>query len=202
MAFRSRGVGLRSLYGLTETSALGIECEAEQGVHLAPDAAVAEVRAQGREQELVVTTLGVSMPLLRYPTGDLVRVLRGRCTCGRRWPRVAIRRRIGDRFALFDQKFTAQEFQALLLEGSGEFLQIVLDQTADGRERITFRLPESARPRRHQLRQRLRAHPLLDYMLYSRLVRARLRFADPPAARKVPALVDRRGRQGKTDATG
>jgi phenylacetate-CoA ligase len=200
--FRARGVGLRSLYGLTETSALGIECEAESGVHLLPDAAFAELRAGGRDQELIVTTLGVSMPLLRYPTGDLVRVVRGRCPCGSRWPRIQIRRRIGDRFSLYDQKFTAQEFQSLLLEGPNEALQIVLGMTADGRERITFRLPESARPRRDEIRQRLRAHPLLDYLLYSRLVRARLRFADAPAERKLRPLVDRRGRRGKIDAAG
>jgi hypothetical protein len=101
---------------------------------------------------------------------------------------------------VFDQKFTAQEFQSLLLEGPDESLQIVLSEAADGRERITFRLPESARPRRNELRGRLRAHPLLDYLLYSRLVRARIRFADAPAERKLPALIDRRGRRRKADA--
>jgi phenylacetate-CoA ligase len=192
-AFHARGVGLRSLYGLTETSALGIECEAEQGVHLAADDVLAETRARERDRELVVTTLGVDMPLLRYPTGDLVRLPRGRCACGSSWPRVILRGRIGDRFSLYDQKFSAGEFQSLLLEGPDEFLQIVLSDGADGRERITFRVPEPSRPRRREMRARLRAHPLLDYLLYSRLVRARFRFVDPAAVgRKLPALIDRR----------
>lgn len=198
-ALRARGVRPCSLYGLTETSALGIECPAEQGIHLAADATLAEILSHGpgSPRELVVTTLGVSMPLLRYPTGDLVRPVRGRCPCGSTWPRVVVRGRTGDRFALFDQKFSAEEFQALLLEGPEEFVQIVLSSDSDGHERITFRLPESARGRRAWLRARLRAHPLLDYLIYSRLVRVRFRFIDPATVgRKLPAVVDRRGHRG------
>jgi phenylacetate-CoA ligase len=203
-AYRARGAGLRSLYGLTETSALGIECAAGQGIHLAAEAAVAEVRAPlpaaaGRrgERELIVTTLGVSMPLLRYPTGDLVRPVRGRCSCGSPWPRVVVRGRIGDRFAIYDQKFAAPELQALVQEEPGEFVQIVLTEGRDGREHITFRMPETARGRRTRMIERLRAHPLLDYLLYARLVRLRFDFVDPAGVgRKLPALVDRRGHRG------
>lgn len=202
-AFRARGVRLRSLYGLTETSALGVECAVEQGIHLATTHALAEVRGGGAEQELVVTTLGFSMPLLRYPTGDLVRPLPGPCPCGSRWPRVAVLGRAGDRFSLFDVKFTPEEFQALLLEGPEESLQIVLDSGAGGRERLTFRLPASARPRERILRARLRTHPLLAYLLQNRLIEVRFAYHEPATVgSKLPALIDRRGRWGPEHGRG
>lgn len=199
-ALRRRGIGLRSLYGLTETSALGVECSAERGVHLATTHALAEVRGAGRERELLVTTLGFSMPLLRYPTGDRVRVLRGRCPCGSPWPRVEVLGRTGDRFSLYDVKFTPEEFQALLLDAPEESLQIVLEARADGRERMTLRLPRAARPRGWALRERLRAHPLLAYLLANRLVELRFVYRDPPAGRKLPALIDRRDQHGRPAA--
>ncbi len=193
--FRSRGVGVRSLYGLTETSALGVACAAEQGVHLCPDHALAEVRTTERAQELIVTTLGFSMPLLRYPTGDRVRVLRGRCPCGSPWPRVEILGRLGDRFSLYELKFTPEEFQALLLEEPGDTLQIVLDLDAAGRERMTFRVTEACRARLRggELRRRLCTHPLLDYLLHAGLVRVRLGRLPLTNGRKPRALIDRRG---------
>jgi phenylacetate-CoA ligase len=42
--------------------------------------------ADGREGELVLTTLGrLTQPIVRYRTGDLVRLLRDHtCPCGRR----------------------------------------------------------------------------------------------------------------------
>lgn len=192
---RACRVGVRSLYGLTETSALGVECPAERGVHLATTGALAEVRGHGRGRELVVTTLGYSMPLLRYPTGDRVRPPRGRCACGSPWPRVMVEGRLDARFAVFDVKFTPDDFERLLLEEPGDVLQIVLTSRPGGRERITFRLPAARRPHRRELRDRLHAHPLLAALLASRLVETRLRFVEPaPAGRKVPAVVDRRGR--------
>lgn len=194
-AFRARAVGLRSLYGLTETSALGVGCAAEHGIHLDDTHVIAEIQSQGHDQELVVTTLGFSMPLVRYPTGDRVRPLPGGCACGSSLPRIEVLGRLDDQFALFDVKFQPDEFQALLLRQPGECLQIVLESIGDGRERVTVRLPRSvgARLPRPDLLARLRAHPLLDYLLRAGLVEVRLRSLTPDAfGRKLPAVVDRR----------
>ncbi len=210
-AFRARGAGLRSLYGLTETSALGVECSEERGVHLAGEHALSELRhiepgttVGARVGELIVTTLGFSMPLVRYPTGDRVQLVAGRCACGSPWPRVDILGRLGGRFALFDLEFTAYEFRALLLDHPDERLQIVIETVAGANERITFRLTGAARSpaRVREMRRRLRGHPLLDYLLHSGLIRVRLSFDAPAAGRKLPEIVDRRTHGGMISSRG
>lgn len=188
---RAAGVGVRSLYGLTETSALGVECPAERGVHLAPHV-LAETRVVDGVHELVVTPTGFSMPLLRYPTGDRVRVVRGRCRCGWRTPRVQVLGRFGPAFALFDAKFTPDELEALLPEEAGGLVQVVLSSLAGGRERLTLRLPLAARGLLPEVRRRLQAHPQLAFLLSAGLVQLRCTVGPTPAGRKLPRVVDRR----------
>ncbi|MGH2600798.1 MAG: phenylacetate--CoA ligase family protein, partial [Dehalococcoidia bacterium] len=98
---RLAGVGVCSLYGLTETSALGVGCSTG-GVHLAPEQALFELRPLDTDHELIVTTLGFSMPLVRYPSGDRVRSLPGGCPCGSARPWVEVLGRLGNRFSLFE----------------------------------------------------------------------------------------------------
>src|SRR2546425_684828 len=77
--------------GATEIGAHGFSCEARDGVHINESDFVAEIldpqtgetKDEG-EGELVMTNLGRwGMPVLRYRTGDRVRAVRGRCSCGR-----------------------------------------------------------------------------------------------------------------------
>ncbi len=190
-ALHAAGVGVRSLYGLTETSALGVECPAERGVHLAPHV-LAETRVTDGARELVVTPTGFDMPLLRYPTGDRVRVRRGRCPCGWRTPRVQVVGRLGQHFALFDAKFTVEELEALLPAAAGGIVQVVLSGAAHGRERLTVRLPAEARALLPEIRQRLCAHPQLEFLVRAGLVELRCAFVAPQRRRKVPRVLDRR----------
>lgn len=85
--------------GMTELGPWGFECaEAPGGMHLMEHEFVGEVVdpdtgervAEGEPGELVLTNLGrMGSPLLRYRTGDRVRMTRGRCACGRWFARVA-----------------------------------------------------------------------------------------------------------------
>jgi phenylacetate-CoA ligase len=206
---RAAGVGLRSLYGLTETSALGVSCHAENGVHLAPEHALYELaplgaqRAGGGEYELIVTTLGFSMPLLRYPTGDRVRPLPGRCPCGSPWPRVVILGRLGARFALFEVELSVDELRRTLLGDGDAPLQVMLDDAPAGVVRMTLRLPAGDAQRgtsneQRAMRARLRSHPLLGYLVTTGLVQVRFRQLPPTAGRKLIPLVDRRREKGRT----
>jgi len=76
--------------GATEIGAHGFSCSARDGVHINEAEFVLEVldatgiaREEG-EGELVLTNLGRwGMPVIRYRTGDRVRAVRGRCSCGR-----------------------------------------------------------------------------------------------------------------------
>lgn len=80
--------------GMTEMGAYGFECAAQAGLHVNEAEFIAEVvdPATGRpadEGELVLSNLGrVGSPLLRYRTGDRVRVARAACACGRTFLRL------------------------------------------------------------------------------------------------------------------
>jgi phenylacetate-CoA ligase len=80
--------------GMTEMGAYGFECVAQAGLHVNESEFIAEVLdpvtgAAGREGELVLTNLGrEGSPLVRYRTGDRVRLATGPCECGRTFARL------------------------------------------------------------------------------------------------------------------
>lgn len=79
-------------YGLTETAYGGaVECAAHQGFHVREldvlieivDISGSKVLPDGQAGEVVITTLQrEAMPLVRYRTGDVARILPGPCACG------------------------------------------------------------------------------------------------------------------------
>ena len=80
--------------GMTEIGAYGYECEAQAGLHVNESEFVAEVidpatGSPASEGELVLTNLGrLGSPLVRYRTGDRVRLARSPCGCGRTFARL------------------------------------------------------------------------------------------------------------------
>ena len=88
------------IYGLSEVMgpAVSMECPAKQGLHLAEDHFIpevidpdsGEVLPEGETGELVLTCMTKeALPLLRYRTGDLTRLTRGQCDCGRTTARMS-----------------------------------------------------------------------------------------------------------------
>ena len=79
-------------YGLTETAyGCAVECAAHQGFHVREldvlveivDISGSNVLPIGQAGEVVITTLQrEAMPLVRYRTGDVARLLPGPCACG------------------------------------------------------------------------------------------------------------------------
>lgn len=92
----SWSVDLFSTYASTEMGAAFSECTAHEGNHLNEDLLFLEViKEDGTEAndqesgEIVVTTLGATgSPLIRYKTGDIAKVYRTKCKCGRTSPRL------------------------------------------------------------------------------------------------------------------
>jgi len=84
-------IELYSTYASTEMGTAFAECEHQIGGHHHPELIITEILddenqpvKNGEEGELVVTTLGVEgMPLLRFKTGDIVKVHDTPCKCGR-----------------------------------------------------------------------------------------------------------------------
>ena len=88
------GVKAYNSFGLSEMNGPGVafECTEQNGLHVWEDAYLVEIIdpltlqpvAPGDIGELVMTTLDrQAMPLIRYRTRDLTRILPGRCRCGR-----------------------------------------------------------------------------------------------------------------------
>ena len=80
--------------GMTEVGAYGYECAEQAGLHVNESEFIAEVidpatGAAAREGELVLTNLGrIGSPVIRYATGDRVKVADGACACGRTFLRL------------------------------------------------------------------------------------------------------------------
>jgi len=84
--------------GMTEIGAYGFDCgEDPPGLHVHEDEFFIEVVdprtlapvPDGAEGEVVITNLGrTGSPAIRYRSGDLVRLVTGRCACGRTSPRL------------------------------------------------------------------------------------------------------------------
>jgi phenylacetate-CoA ligase len=93
-------------YGTTEVGLIGCECGAFSGLHFEDDAVIVEVVRNGLRVppgevgELVVTDLiNLTMPIVRYCTGDLGRVTYERCPCGLAYPRITeLQGRVVDMF--------------------------------------------------------------------------------------------------------
>ncbi len=82
-------------FGMSEMNGpgVGMECLEQNGMHIWEDAYILEIMdpktqkpvADGEVGELVMTTLNrQGMPVLRYRTHDLTRIITGECACGRK----------------------------------------------------------------------------------------------------------------------
>ena len=89
-------IKLFSTYASTEMSTAFTECEHANGGHHHPELIIIEVLddndqpvENGMQGELTFTTLGIeAMPLVRFKTGDIVKVHQEPCACGRNTQRV------------------------------------------------------------------------------------------------------------------
>ena len=141
------------IFGMTETGGpgLGIDCQAREGIHVWEDHYFCEVvdpvtgapRADGEEGELVVSTLTrEGLPLIRYRTHDLTRVLsRSRCACGRTHLRMdRVRGRTDDMVIFRGVNFYPRQIESLVLKQSGvaHEYQIVLDRAPGGSDRLAL----------------------------------------------------------------
>ncbi|MYG49744.1 MAG: phenylacetate--CoA ligase, partial [Gemmatimonadales bacterium] len=90
------GVSVFQAYGTADAGAIGYECEAKDGWHVAPGVVVEVLdpgtRAPckpGKPGEVVVTSANPVYPLVRFGTGDLSTFRPDGCDCGRTSPRLA-----------------------------------------------------------------------------------------------------------------
>lgn len=106
------GVKAYNSFGMTEMNGPGVafECKEQYGMHLWEDNYIIEIvdpdtlepMPDGEIGEMVLTTLDrTQMPILRYRTHDLTRILTGDCPCGRTHRRIdRIKGRTDDMFII------------------------------------------------------------------------------------------------------
>lgn len=128
------------IYGLSEMIGPGVasECDCQCGLHIFEDHFYPEIvdpesgdpLPEGEEGELVLTTLSKrAMPMIRYRTHDVTRIIREPCECGRSIRRIErISRRTDDMLIVRGVNvFPSQVESALLqVEGTLPHYQIIL----------------------------------------------------------------------------
>ncbi len=144
--------GMTELYG----PGTGLDCPFHTGIHYWADYYMVEILDPetltpvpfGETGEMVVTTLKKeAVPLIRYRTRDLTRLIQGRCPCGSIFPRhdrilgrsddMIIFRGVNIYPGQIDEKLS-------LVEGTGSEYQMVLDRGRDGRDYMTVRIERGA----------------------------------------------------------
>ncbi|HQB14031.1 MAG TPA: phenylacetate--CoA ligase, partial [Syntrophales bacterium] len=129
-------------YGLSEMNGPGVafECPVQNGLHIWEDNFIAEILdpatlqpvPDGEEGELVLTTLRrEGMPILRYRTKDLTRIIPGDCPCGRTHRRIErIKGRTDDMMILKGVNIFPIQIEKKLMEipGVGKNFLIILDR--------------------------------------------------------------------------
>jgi phenylacetate-CoA ligase len=145
--------------GMTEMGAYGYECEAQAGLHVNESEFVVEVidpetGAPATEGELVLTNLGrLGSPLVRYRTGDRVRLASSPCACGRTFARLegGVLGRLDDMLIVrgvnvfpsaieaIVRRFPVEEFQIeVFRDGELDEVRVLveMDGGADGARRV------------------------------------------------------------------
>ena len=201
------GIEVFGYYGASETSALGIECPAHDGVHLFTDRNIFEAVPSSpgsASGEIVVTTLmQKTLPLLRYRLGDLIEVRDGHCPCGRSFPRVKVRGKAEDSVSLLGSKLGYQPVLNAVYGSSEQPGPMQLLLTREASEKLTILLPESMRRKSSRIIDSLlSSEPDLDFLVESKYLEVELSFVDTGyfhASRKRARVVDGRRSIGGDD---
>ncbi len=159
-AMRNRikeSLGLDDLYdipGMTELygPGTGLDCEYHTGIHYWADYYILEIldpetltpAPEGEIGEMVVTTLKKeAVPLIRYRTRDLTRLIPGTCPCGSILPRHdRLLGRSDDMIIFRAVNIYPGQIDHVLsnVEEIGSEYQILLDRKDDGRDYMTVRV--------------------------------------------------------------
>lgn len=134
------GIKAYDIYGLSEIVGPGVggECQCQNGLHIFEDhyypeiidPETLEVLPDGEEGELVLTTLSKqAMPIIRYRTRDITKIIPERCECGRTLRRIArISRRSDDMLIIRGVNVFPSQIETAILsiEGVAPYYEIIV----------------------------------------------------------------------------
>lgn len=187
------GLECFDIYGLTELygPGTGIDCAHHTGIHFWQDYYLVEivdpdtgrVLPEGEEGEIVLTTLRKeAMPLVRYRTRDISRLIQGDCPCGSPHPRLArLTGRTDDMVKVRGVQVYPAQVDTVLsqIDGLGSEYQIRLTRE-EGRDVFQLRVEALSEvwptdlPRRvaDELRHRIGVRPDVEILAPSALPRS------------------------------
>jgi phenylacetate-CoA ligase len=151
---KGSGIKAHDIYGLTEIIGPGVaaDCIHQAGSHIFEDHFYPEIidpdtlepLADRQTGELVFTTLTkTGMPLIRYRTRDITRIIPDRCLCGRTIRRIErISHRSDDMFIIRGINVFPGQIEAALLsiEGTVPHYQIIITRGNDNLDQIEVRV--------------------------------------------------------------
>ena len=121
-------INVYNCYGLSEMNGPGVafECPYQKGLHIWEDhyfveiidPETGELLPDGKEGELVLTTLQrEGMPLIRYRTRDITKIIKGKCPCGRTHRRIArVKGRTDDMFIVKGVNIFPSQIETVLMD--------------------------------------------------------------------------------------
>lgn len=141
------GVKAYNSFGMSEMMGPGVafECKEQNGMHIWEDYFIVEIVdpktllpvPDGQMGELVLTTINrEAMPLLRYRTRDLTRILPGECPCGRHHKRIdRMRGRTDDMIVLKGVNIFPIQIEQILMQfkelGSNYLITLDTEESND-----------------------------------------------------------------------
>ena len=181
------GIDACDIYGLSEVIGPGVAMECREGkgaLHVFDDHFLPEIVAPGTGEpvgegelgELVLTTLTKeALPLVRYRTGDVTRLVPGPCRCGRSHARVArFSGRVDDMLVIRGVNVFPSAIETALLDdrGLGGQYAIVVDRRTELAELEVHCELAAAEPaaRRDEIEGRLQARLEQQLRLRARVV--------------------------------
>ena len=201
-------------YGLSEMNGPGVafECPQKDGMHIWEDAFLVEVIdpqtlepcRPGEDGELVLTSLTrEAMPIIRYRTRDLTRLLSGSCACGRAHRRIdRIKGRSDDMLIIKGVNLFPMQVERVLMDipEVGTNYRIVLEQV-DGLDSMKVQVEVHSETFKEDMRylRRLQekiTHDLRNELLITPRVELVQPNSLPQSEGKAVRVVDRRPRNG------
>ena len=194
------GVEVFGYYGATETSSLGAECSAHDGIHVFTDHNVIEVAKDDLSSstgEIVVTSLKQrTLPLLRYALRDEIAVRAGLCSCGLDYPRIEVVGRADDSFSILGLKVHYAPVLDAVYEQADSTGLMQLQVTRHDKEALTIVLPDRLRSLEDAMRRTvLDRDRELEFLVRGGYLGLTFSFVDEGyfgGTRKVQRVVDER----------
>lgn len=194
------GIEAYGYYGSSETSALGIECAAHDGIHIIQERNIIELLPLNDNSnigEAIVTTLNqFGHPLLRYRLGDHIQPITGKCSCGVPDPKIKVIGKPHELISILGSKISYHSLKTAIYscdEQSG-LLQVVISRTS--KEMLELVLPDTMETSRKKIKESVvSAEPDLNFLLDTGFVDLSITFVKPShfnSERKFRRIIDHR----------